>query len=378
MEQMRRRPLLVSLAWWTMMTAGMVPACVHTSSPKGLSDVGKSNAPSPPPETKTGTKGSSYDKSVGPSSTLKTSGPGGIDPKEGLPLDSQLSFFRRLSRPSSPFGESDRKYILEGLPQAPQVGTVAEAALAIGLVRSVLTPPPAPAGAAAGGALAIPSLEQLCTDRQLNLATALTENPLLQRADLAAQVLKALQTGTPSPGFRESVLTALKKEVQAWSEVNLALVALEPGALTDPLGAPLTPSNAGAPAQVGAFAVEAKNFDTLLSEAQSLADRGDYQGAVKKASEIPEGHILKGKSQEKVKEYSNQAVQDLRRKAALAFQSALPVADMKTKSSYLKQAKSYLEDALKNYPDATQLPTVQDNLRVITADLEKLETNGRR
>jgi hypothetical protein len=68
----------------------------------------------------------------------------------------------------------------------------------------------------------------------------------------------------------------------------------------------------------------------------------------------------------------------LRRKAALAFQSALPVSDSKTKSGYLKQAKSYLEDAIKNFPDATQLPTVQDNLRVISADLEKLEPAEKR
>jgi hypothetical protein len=276
-----------------------------------------------------------------------------------------------VARPNGPFGESDRKYIMESLPKGPESGSVAEAALVAGVVRSVLTPPPATAAATQAQAM---SLESMCLERRLDLPAALSDNVLLQRSDLAGQVIKALQALPVSDAFKTAVLGALKKQALSWSEVNLAILALEPTPLPG-IASPEAAVNS-APASPAAVQSGDKNYDSVLSEAQVLADKGDFRAAVKKASEVPEGHPLKGKSQEKVRDYSNQAVQDLRRKAALAFQSALPVSDSKTKSGYLKQAKAYLEDAIKNYPDATQLPTVQDNLRVISADLEKLETTS--
>ena len=70
------------------------------------------------------------------------------------------------------------------------------------------------------------------------------------------------------------------------------------------------------------------------------------------------------------------AVQELRKKAALAFQSAMPVNDPRIRADYLKQAKGFLEEAIKSYPDATQLPTVRDNLSVISRDLERIESDA--
>ncbi|MCX6130965.1 MAG: hypothetical protein NTX25_18145, partial [Proteobacteria bacterium] len=78
-------------------------------------------------------------------------------------------------------------------------------------------------------------------------------------------------------------------------------------------------------------------------------------------------------AKEKIKVYSNRAVQDLRQKAAQAFQNAMPVADDRAKLAYLKQAKDLLELALKEYPTADQLDTVRENLAVITRDLSGLE-----
>jgi hypothetical protein len=66
-------------------------------------------------------------------------------------------------------------------------------------------------------------------------------------------------------------------------------------------------------------------------------------------------------------------VQDLRQKAAQAFQNAMPVADNRAKAVYLKQAKDLLEQALKDYPVADQLDTVRDNLAVITRDLSGID-----
>jgi hypothetical protein len=267
--------------------------------------------------------------------------------------------------------------MMENLPKGPESGSVAEAALVAGIVRAVLVPPPASSAPTQAQAM---SLESMCMDRRLDLPAALSDNVLLQRSDLASQVLKAMQILPVSDAFKSSVLAALKKQALSWSEVNLAILAMEPAPLPGIAStetAAASPNSNPTPTSTPSAAGD-KNYESLLAEAQSLADKGDFRAAVKKAGEIPEGHPLKAKSQEKVRDYSNQAVQDLRRKAALAFQSALPVSDSKTKSGYLKQAKTYLEDAIKNFPDATQLPTVQDNLRVISADLEKLEVTGKR
>ena len=350
-----------------------MPACAHTTASKHAGEGSHHGTAHPSNEGKNGQRGPLPDpKTVGPSANLRPNTSNAIG-ADGLPLDSQLSFFKRMARPNGPFGESDRRYVMENLPKNPESGGVAEAALVAGIVRAVLTPPPASAAATQAQAM---SLESMCMDRRLDLPTALSDNPLLQRADLAGQVIKAMQALPVSDPFKNSVLGALKKQALSWADVNLAILGLEPKPLPGIVSTDATAQVAASTSPIPQTGD--KNYEGTLSEAQTLADKGDYREAVKKAGEVPDGHPLKAKSQEKVRDYSNQAVQDLRRKAALAFQSALPVSDTKTKSGYLKQAKAYLEDAIKNFPDATQLPTVQDNLRVISSDLEKLEIAGKR
>ena len=116
--------------------------------------------------------------------------------------------------------------------------------------------------------------------------------------------------------------------------------------------------------------------DSTIAEAQKLADASRWQEAIKMASSVGKDHPSHPLAQERVKDYSNKAVQVLRKKAAAAFQSAIPITDAKTRAQYLRQAKTYLEDAIKNYPQASQLPTVRDNLRVISRDLDQLETEA--
>jgi D-aminopeptidase len=113
--------------------------------------------------------------------------------------------------------------------------------------------------------------------------------------------------------------------------------------------------------------------DAVLAEAQSLADRGNFQAAIKKAATVSPTSPMHANAQEKIRDFSNLAVQDLRRKAAQSFQSAMPITDVNIRAQYLEQAKQYLEQAIKEYPQATQLPTVRDNLRVISRDLDKLQ-----
>ncbi len=372
MQSYDSHKLILSKKIWTGWGCLWLSACVHTSpEPQGTPSKTKEahHSQSSGHVVKNETKPTLENKDVGPSPLFKTPIFANSSGKDGLPLDSQLSFYKRVSSPESIFTESDQKYLNESLPKYPLPGSVAEAALVAGLVKSTLT-------SSSQNSIKVslspePSLEKLCLERQINLAMSLAENPLLQRADVATQILKALSSKPVSDGFKSEVLKSLRKQANLWSEINFSILATEnPSvvAINPVLGVPQD-SPSAIPMIMGA-----KNYDTLLHEAQELADRGDYRNAIAKAHEIPDAHPLKPRSQEKVKEFSNQAVQDLRRKAALAFQSALPVSDSKTKSGYLKQAKSYLEEALKNYPEASQLPTVQDNLRVISQDLEKIET----
>lgn len=304
--------------------------------------------PAPPPETPT----------IGP-----------VVQAPPQPSDNeQLVFVKKQTNPSTPFTEPDRQFVKQ-LAKAPAPGTVQEAALSIGLVRLALNPDAVAPAIQEGDAhkqTLPPTLEQLCKDQGLNLPDALTENPLLNGFGVAKQVHEALALGANSPEFKLEVTAALKKQASLWQEFSSSLNAPgDPAAAATPAPPPedLSPPN---PAELA-------GGDAVLGEAQALADRGNYQAAIKKASSVPESSPMRPMAQEKVKEFSNLAVQDLRKKAASAFQSAMPVTDVKTRAGYLKQAKGFLEEAIKNYPDATQLPTVRDNLRVISRDLEKLE-----
>ncbi len=281
----------------------------------------------------------------------------------------QLAFVKKHNSPATAFAEDDRQFV-KLLPGSPAPGSVAEAALAIGVIKLALNPDTVPPAVQEGDTQKLPpappTLEQLCKEAGVNLPDALTENPLLNGFGVAKQVYVALPLGANSPEFKTEITVALKRQASLWQEFSSSLNAPgEENIASAPAPAPedLSPPN---PAELA-------GGDAVLGEAQALADRGNYQAAIKKASSVAEASPMRPMAQEKVKEFSNLAVQDLRKKAASAFQSAMPVTDVKTRAGYLKQAKNYLEEAIKNYPDATQLPTVRDNLRVISRDLEKLE-----
>lgn len=119
--------------------------------------------------------------------------------------------------------------------------------------------------------------------------------------------------------------------------------------------------------------VEIGKEESALQEAQNLADAGKYQEAIAKASGVSSQSQAHGKAVERVRTFSNQAVQELRMKAAQAFQGSLPISDPKARTAYLERARKFLEEAIKAYPQADQLGTVKENLAVITRDIERLK-----
>jgi hypothetical protein len=275
----------------------------------------------------------------------------------------QLTFVRKHISPNSTFGGSEHEFVAS-LPNNPASGSIAEAALALGLVKSVLHPlhgdqatfqeaEITEEGETASKPVSSSSLEALCKSRQVSLADALVENPLLASYGVAKQVMAATWRSSNSEDFVNEVTVAVRGQANLWAGFAIELggataVATEDqpapdgGAMPPPVVDDVPPNPA-----------DLRGGDSVLAEAQALAAAKD-----------------------KIREFSNLAVQDLRRKAAQAFQSAMPITDVKARAGYLKQAKTYLEDAIKNYPEATQLPTVRDNLRVISRDLEKLEAES--
>lgn len=169
------------------------------------------------------------------------------------------------------------------------------------------------------------------------------------------------------------------------SEINNVTNASEASALTNANTNINANSNASAStnaateaAPLPMSAADLRSTDTLLMEAQNLADNKRFAEAILKASMVPEQNPLYSEAQAKIIQFSNEAVQELRKKAAQAFQDAMPVSDPKARAAYLERAKQHLERALASYPHAPeeQLTTVKENLAVISRDLEQIDSDS--
>lgn len=337
---------------------------------------------------------------------------GGAPKQDGLPsTEQQLAFVNLATEPGTAFGEPERDLVAR-LPAVPPSGSVTEAALALGLVRTVLNPPLPPApkfeerdiGKAPASGPPKPStalsLEQLCKERRLNLADAVANNRLLANPGFAKQLVAALDKteAENSAAFTTNLRAVLQQQAAQWQAAagQGAQAPTNAPAIMPLLPPTLIPAGPGGSAAAGTAAAgtaaaapatpapaapllslaDLSNGDAILATAQALADKGKYQEAIKTAAMLPDDSPLKAQAKQKSKDFSNMAVQDLRRRAAAAFQSAMPLSDPRTRSVYLNQAKTLLEEAVRDYPDATQLPTVRENLNVITRDLERLQPPG--
>lgn len=217
-----------------------------------------------------------------------------------------------------------------------------------------------------------PSIESIARKRQLDLVKALAANPFLQSHRVQSLALRAVEPASVTETFRGAVLANLKSHYEAWSELRNKISMREngtPESTEQPVipadTAPIQPALKFGSSDIG-------QDDVILQEAQSLADKGQYKQSVARLSQLGEDSALYATAQEKIRDASNKAVQDLRRLAAKAFQNALPITDPKVKAGYLKEARAHLETALSTYPQADQLATVRENLAVINRDLARL------
>jgi hypothetical protein len=393
----RLRPL-VSAALSTVVLSAL-PACV-TPSP-APSDKEPGTLPRPP-DDKVGTKVEPGTPAA-PDGTPTAQTPPPGTPQPGGETEGQrtiteapaptaaemVKFVRTQSSPNAGFGAGEHE-LVAALPSQPEPGSIEEAALALGLVKTVLHPLQGSVatfreddlGGTSSGDRTVRqravTLEQLCKERGVDLADALTENPLLAGHGIARQALEAVRLPGTTPDFRAEVLVALGNQVAFWKQIAQELgggVEAQPGeAAPAPFSAPPPPPEAGVATDAPPpNPADLRGGDSTLGEAQTLADRGAFQAAIKRAASVDPNSPMFPMAQEKIREFSNLGVQELRRKAAQAFQSAMPLVDRQKRAEYLQQAKGYLEQAIDSYPQASQLPTVRDNLRSISKDLDKLQ-----
>jgi tetratricopeptide (TPR) repeat protein len=229
----------------------------------------------------------------------------------------------------------------------------------------------------------LPSMEKQFRDLDIDLVTSFNQNTHLKNLSTLALVKSLLEQTSNSPTFQSGMQTIIDQEAEKWAALQKTT---KPGEQPTPEAAASVPSDgvAAAPAEPEpslstvpgdgpSGPADIKRSDAILMQSQKLADKGEFKQAIDFAARIDNRDPFFDQAKEKIKIYSNRAVQDLRQKAAQAFQNAMPVADNRAKAAYLKQAKELLEQALKDYPVADQLDTVRDNLSVITRDLSGID-----
>ena len=215
----------------------------------------------------------------------------------------------------------------------------------------------------------------------INLLGEFNSNPYLQPISIADRVLRYFQASLDTPEYKRGFLTAIQNRAQSWTQlwkISSGSSAFESVPSNDETQT-ITNVETSTPARINPSNYrtgDLKLGDNILTRAKRLAERGDYKGAIAFANRVQPEDPFYPEAQNRVRSFSNLAVQSLRQKAAEAFQSSLPVADAETKAAYLSEAKQYLEQALQDFPKADHLKTVQDNLAVITRDLDTINQDN--
>ncbi len=282
------------------------------------------------------------------------------------------TFYLTHLTPGTPFSKLEQCKFGK-LTKNPQLGSLEQAALVIGLVKLSLVPK------SSASFISTPEdsenreddsskpLEELTSKSQVDLVQAIQVNPFLRSFTVFALINQSLNQRPNSEDFTNLIKQTLAQQSEGWQ--TLGLVTPKSENIVNESDSPnmktATPEESIAKVRYG---------DSVLLEAQTLADSRNFYEAINKAASVDKNNPLYPSAQEKISHFSNQAVQELRQKAALAFQSAIPLSDPKVRSAYLEEAKKHLEEALNNFPKAPedQLSTVRENLLVITKNLEQI------
>jgi hypothetical protein len=228
-----------------------------------------------------------------------------------------------------------------------------------------------------------PTLEMLSNQLDVRLVQSMERNPLLQQPRFFSQVLLALERTPNSPAFDAGVRKTITKVSQQWqeflqsqasptpetpapiSQTDLSLEAV-PQAAPNQADPNANPNSADASAEAGA---------STLSQAEQMAERGEHRKAIQLLARARSDDPAFQVARERIVQYSNEAVQDLRTKSASEFQNAQQVTDNPgARLSYLKKSQAFLQTAVQDFPDATMIATVKSNLDFVNREITKIES----
>ncbi len=228
------------------------------------------------------------------------------------------------------------------------------------------------------------SLERTFAELQIDLASVIRANAHMKNHAALLLAKKLLSHTKNSDSYRAGLIAAIREKGTEWPDLMADDAApTETGSSPIPApeanSVPATQPAAEAPAAPAAPAasnLDLMGSDTLLIAAQKLADKRDYKAALDHVSRIKKEDPFYAQAQEKTKQYSTRAVKELRAKAAESFSNAAPLNDTSAKAVYLRQAKTFLEQALSDYPAADGLDSVKENLEAVNRQLEASEKSG--
>lgn len=274
--------------------------------------------------------------------------------------EKDLVKIREWTELGQPLSETDREFLRDPGPLPPS-GSTKEAVMAMGYVKLVQS-------RSVG-----PSLEQYAREYRVPIAEVIKSNQHVKGVAGAKLVVEAMQRIPVSEEFRRTMVEALKSQAKGWPEGTPPIDSLlppPPGTLAVPFAPQPTQ---GEPA--GSISLSSPTGDIsdkgLLDQAQQLADQGLFHEAILRVLQVSNQSPLKLLAHQKVKEYSQSGIQDLRRKAAQAFQNAGVAPDDRTRLEYLRSARQLLEDGLIMFPEAPQASTVRENLKAITMQIRQ-------
>ncbi|MCB9228505.1 MAG: hypothetical protein H6618_02750 [Deltaproteobacteria bacterium] len=309
---------------------------------------------------------------------------GSSEDQESAEKARHLAYASRLLNPSEAFIPGKDEIFLQALSDQPAPGSAAEAALFVGLLRNFLWLREGaedfnrPVSNAEGAEDPIrhqtgpDSLEQMAQRRQIDLPAALLSNPLLKSASLQTMLLRALRLGRKqSKEFLSGIQNAIRQNMEEWERLNqdLSQSPQENTNSDDSTDSQQSPTYGTTGSALPFDEETISTHETKLKEALALSERRQYPEALTILKTIPQDSLYQAEATDKIREISNLAVQELRHKAAKAFQSASPISDQATRSAYLEEAREHLESALKDFPDSDQLRTVRKNLDMINKAL---------
>jgi len=239
-------------------------------------------------------------------------------------------------------------------------------------------------------------LESMSADYEISLGDELTTNPFLKSPDIHHFAILTIAESDATQDFKAQQLKKLQQvrsgsdrnqhKIDTWlkngslkptstqkeediSTVPASSVSVEQPTNQGPAESAESPSVQGETPNALPTALEAPS----VTKARELSLVGNFKESAAMLARIPATSPEFPEAQSQLKTTSNTAVQELRRKAAAAYQNSLPVSDIETRKSYLNEAKKYLETALTDFPAADLKSTVKDNLEKIVIQLNELQ-----